>query len=179
MAWGNPIAPPIEEAPRGTPEWVAKVGHGSPAWEQYRDELGAKWEASKITLADAKDAEMDLRKRFADFMLPPTDRKSGVNNVALPGGFTAKITHKINYNVSASRTVIEEAEDIAATIGNDGAFLFERILPIKYDFSVGEYKKLLPDEFASHKQLKELIDTLITQTDGAPALEIKAPKPER
>jgi hypothetical protein len=175
MTWGNPIAPPIEEAPRGTPEWVAKVGHGSPAWEQYRDELGAKWEASKERLTAAKEAEMDLRKQFADFMLPPEGRKSGVNNVELPGGYVAKITHKINYKVAAPRTVIEDAEEIAATIGNEGTFLFERIIPIKYDFSVGEYNKLQP-ELETHRKMKELIDTLIERSDGAPALEIKAPK---
>lgn len=176
MTWGNPIAPPIEDAPRGTPEWVAKVGHGSPAWESYRDELGAKWETSKLALTEAKEAEMDLRKQFADFIMPPADRRVGMNNVELPGGYVAKLTHKVNYKVAASRTVIEEAEEIAAKIGNEGTFLFERIIPVKYDFSVGEYNKLQPDELSTHREMKELIDTLIERSDGAPTLEIKPQK---
>lgn len=169
MSWGDPhtIAAPVD---------LAKLPQSDPRWIAERDRLLAAWENAKNVLSAAKETEGSSRIAFGDFAFPVDSRKAGVNKLELNHGYVAKLGHKINHKIVASNAAVEEAEDIAPTLGNQAQFLFERIITWEAKFSVGEYNKLKPLESAEDKKLKELVDTLIEVTNGMPSLEIIAPK---
>lgn len=166
MSWGTvtPAEVDIMTLPQTDPRWIAE-----------RDSLLMKWENSKAVLTAAKESEMEDRKAFGDFAFPLEGRKSGVNKLELGNGFVAKLGHVVNHKIVAGNKAVEDAEEIAPTLGNEAVFLFERVITWEAKFSVGEYKKLdvsMPEQ----KKVKELIDTLIEVSNGAPSLEIVAPK---
>lgn len=138
-----------------------------------RDMLLEAWEHSKVVLERAKETEMELRK--ASFAYTFVDAKEGTNRVDLGGGYSLKGVRKVNYKIAASNDQVDEAEDKAAKIGNEGTFLFERIITWTPNFSKSEYNKL-EESNPTHVEVKKLIDGLIETTDGAPTLEIEAPK---
>ncbi len=152
---------------------IVSVVEDAPFNEAVRDTLLATWETAKTTLEQAKNSEMEIRKAVFGYCFPAP--KSGVNRMELSGGFALKATHKINTKVSGTIAEIEAVEEKCEKLGNEGAFLIERIIVWKADVSVSEIKKLdltLP----LHKQVKDLVDTIVTETPGAPTLEIEAPK---
>lgn len=166
MAWGNPDAAPAApvELVKDSPEWLAK-----------RDALLLAWETSKTVMAAAKESELQARIAFGDFAFPVDKRKSGVNKLELSNGYVAKLGHKINHKIVASNDAVDDAEIAAADVGNEGQFLFERIITWEPKFSVGEYNKLSP-ELSVHAKIKEIVDHLIEVSNGTPSLEIVAPK---
>lgn len=174
MAWGNPqpaSAAPAEQAP------VADAELSPQEWMNKREGLLLAWTASKEALEVAKADEMTARKAVADFAFPLDTRARGkTNNQDLPNGYTLKLGDKLNYKVSANHETIGNVEDkVVPTLGNEAPLLFERIIKISYDFSVGEYNKLDPQN-PTHAALKAEVDKLIEVTAGSPSLEIKPPK---
>jgi hypothetical protein len=152
---------------------VVGVVEGAPFDEPTRDVLLAEWEAAKVTLERAKASEMEVRKAVFSYCFPnPT---VGTQRIPLSGGFNLKAVHSETTKIVAPNEKIDEAEDKAAAIGNEGTFLFERIITWKPEFSKSEYKKL-DTSLTVHAQVKKLVDELIETKSGAPALEIEAPK---
>ena len=169
MAWGNPVAS-AEEVD------ISKLPQTDPRWIAERDRLLMTWENSKSVLAAAKESEMADRLAFSNFAFPIEGRKSGVNKLELGNGYVAKLGHKVNFKIVAANKAVEDAEELAPTLGNEAVFLFERIITWTPNFSVGEYNKLLPNDSEEHRKVKELIDTLIETSNGTPSLEIVEPK---
>lgn len=169
MAWGNPTAPAPQ--PEAAPELSPQE------WLNKREALLLAWDASKRALETAKEIEMTNRKAVAEFAFPVDSRVKGkTNNQDLPNGFVLKLGDKINHKIVALPKTIQQVEEkVIPTISNEAVFKFERIVKITYDFSVGEYNKLDPENEADVK-LKAEIDKLIEETRGAPSLEIKPPK---
>lgn len=147
---------------------------GAPFDALARDRLLKSWETAKVTLEAAKNSEMEIRKAVAAYVFPTP--KEGVNNHDLGGGYTLKLGHKLNYKIEASNEAVDKAEDAAAQCGNEGTFLFERIITWTPNFSKSEYNKLDADGNPTHKGVKALIDGLLEIKPGAPSLEIKEPK---
>lgn len=152
---------------------IVRIIEGVPFSEATRDYLLKLWEASKVTLEKAKASEMDLRKAVFAYQFP--NPKEGTQRVEIGGGYALKAVHKVNIKISASNEDVDKAEDEATKIGNEGTFLFERIITWTPNFSKSEYKKLEADN-PTHIAVKKLIDGLIEETSGAPTLEIEAPK---
>lgn len=152
---------------------VHSAVEGAPYNEAARDLLLKAWEASKVTLELAKNSEMDLRKASFAYCFPTP--KEGTQRVDLGGGYALKAVHKVNISITASNEAVDEAEDKARAIGNEGQFLFERLITWTPNFSKSEYKKLELDN-PTHVQVKKLVDGLIEEKPGAPTLEIEAPK---
>lgn len=169
MVWGS-------EAPPAT-QPVAADELSPQEWTNKREALLLQWDNDKKALEVAKEAEMTSRKAVADFAFPVETRAAGkTNNQDLPNGYVLKLGDKLNYKIAATPQTIQAAEEkVIPTIGNEAVFIFERIVKVSYDFSVGEYNKLDPENPA-HVKLKEEIDKLIEVSRGAPSLEIKAPK---
>jgi hypothetical protein len=138
-----------------------------------RDALLAQWETSKEALERSKTREMDVRKLVFAFNFPTP--KEGTQRVELGNGYNLKAVHKVNTTISASNEDVDKAEDAASKCGNEGTFLFERIITWTPNFSKSEYKKLEASN-PTHIKIKALVDGLITEKPGAPALEIEAPK---
>jgi hypothetical protein len=146
----------------------------APFNELARDLLLKAWEAAKLTLDAAKNTEMDIRKAVAGYVF--TNPKEGVNHHDLGGGYGLKLGHKLNYKIAASNEAVDKAEDEASKCGNEGTFLFERIITWTPNFSKSEYNKLEAEANPTHAAVKKLVDGLIEITTGAPSLEIKEPK---
>lgn len=174
MPWGNPHAAPAA-TPAAAPNAAADLSPQE--WLDKREALLLAWTNAKTTLEAAKESEMQARKAVADFCFPVETRVAGkTNNQDLPNGYTLKLGDKLNYKVTASHDVIGKVEDdIVPTLGNEAPFLFERIIKIAYDFSVGEYNKLDPQN-PTHANVKAQVDKLIEVSRGTPSLEIKPPK---
>lgn len=146
---------------------------GAPFNEAARDVLLSTWETAKSTLEAAKNSEMEIRKAVFGYCFPTP--KAGVNRMDIGNGFALKATHKINTKVSGTIAEIEACEEACEKLGNEGAFLIERIITWKADVSVSELKKL-DVSLPLHKQVKAEVEKIITETPGAPSLEIEAPK---
>lgn len=139
-----------------------------------RDRLLAQWEITKKTLERAKEVEMELRKVNVAFLGDPEKHK-GTENIELGNGYIAKMVKKINYGFVKNKDgkIDKDAIDLALDKIEDkvegGKLIAERLVKWTPDLSLTEYN-LLPDE------AKVIIDAVIVTTDGAPTLEIKAPK---
>lgn len=132
----------------------------------YRNFLLAKWEAIKSALAEAKESEMNLRKQVVSFAFNTTQLK-GTERIPLENGYELKSVKKLNYNVN--QDMVNEALDEIENLDAEGKFISERLIKWTADLSVSEYNDL--DE-----KYKKIIDKVITTSDGAPTLEIVAPK---
>lgn len=163
MAWGD-TAPALVEQPLtvGSPEWVAK-----------RDTLLAAWDNAKEVLERAKESEMIARKAVVAFSFD--DKQEGTQRIALNNGYGLKLSQSLSYNIIKSNDEVDKAEDTARTIGNEGQFLFERIITWTPNFSKSEYKKL-DTNLETHKRIKVLVDDLIEGKMSSPQLKIEEPK---
>lgn len=140
----------------------------------YKDRMLLVWDTAKTTLETAKAAEMELRKLCAtlNFENPSV----GTNRVQLGNGYALKMVRKVNYSFTdASLDDIEKAEDDIAAIGNEGAFLVERLFKWSCEPVPGEYKKLDASN-PTHAKIKSIYDKILTAKDATPTLEIEAPK---
>lgn len=141
---------------------------------EYRDRLLLQWEAAKKTLDQAKAVEMELRTVCAKVNFP--DPKEGTNRVELGAGYSLKMVRNVDYTFSGVPIdKIEDAEDAIAAIGNEGAFLVERLFKWTCEPVKGEYKKLDPAN-PTHAKIKAIYDKVLVTKDGAPKMEIEAPK---
>lgn len=166
QAWAHPqnMATPI---PAPTPV--------NPLDALSRDEVLVKWQDTKDLLAQAKEAEMEMRKYVVSRAFPQATE--GVNTVELGNGYELKAGVKFNYTLDTDNSKVEEALDKIATIGNQGSFIADRLVSWSASFKLTEYRTLcLPEASEEEKQIKAVIDSVLTITDAAPTLEIKEPK---
>ena len=140
-----------------------------------RDRLLLSWEESKKALEVAKEKEMEQRKAVVAFAFDP-NKESGTERIELGNGYQAKAVKKINYgfvkdaegklNKRAIDKALERIEKIGGPVGE---LIAERLVKWTPDLSLTEYKQL--DE-----KYKKIIDEVIVTSEGAPTLEIIAPK---
>ena len=139
-----------------------------------RDRLLLSWEESKKVLEVAKEKEMEQRKAVVAFAFDP-NKESGTERIEIGNGYQAKAVKKINYGFvktedgKLNKAAIDKA---LAKIEKDGAMgelIAERLVKWTPDLSLTEYKQL--DE-----KFKKIIDEVIVTSEGAPTLEIIAPK---
>lgn len=146
----------------------------------FHDETLSKWEASKAALEVAKEAEMKLRKLYVALASDPTKQK-GTENIALGNGYKAKVVKKINFgfikgaDAKVDWEAVMTAQDEIEKTGNEGAFIAERLFKWEATLSVSEYNKLDASN-PSQAKIKAIADRVIVTTEGAPTLEIVAPK---
>lgn len=143
-----------------------------------QDQLLMKWQEAKDALARAKEIEMDLRKYIVGRAFPqPTE---GTNTLELGGGYELKAAIKYHYKLDPDLSKVEQALDDIAGMGNEGAFIADRLVKWSADFLLTEYRKLQePDATDIQKKIKARIDAVLTITDAAPSLEIKSPKEKK
>jgi hypothetical protein len=163
MAWGNGNAAIAEPSQPTT----------APFSVEERDRRLAVWDEAKKVLEAAKTSEMEARKAVADYCFP--NAKEGTNRIELNNGYSLKCVAKMNWSIKAPNEEVDKIEDEAAKLGNEGTFLIERIICWKPEFSKSEYKKL-NTELPVHKAVKDLVDSVLDITPGAPTLTIEEPK---
>lgn len=178
IGWGAawPTNPVISVEPRfeAPPHIVAMMQAAKVPLD--KDGLLQLQQQHKKELDKYKESEMELRKLCAKWFVPKPEE--GVNNVDLGNGYTAKIGINYNYKLDESNDKIEEVLDRIAKIGNEGAFIADRIVTWTPNFHVTEYRKLQEDAevTATAKAILKELEAILTITDKAPTLEVKAPK---
>jgi hypothetical protein len=132
-----------------------------------RDALLLAWDEAKKNLEVAKEREIIARKAAfsACFEAP----REGVNTLELGNGYSAKGTYKVNYLLDKDVTKVEKVLDKIAAMGAEGAVIADRLVKWSADLSLTEYRQL-------DAKYKKVFDTIVTTREGAPTLEIKAPK---
>lgn len=143
------------------------------------DKLLLLWEDMKKAIEVAKANELELRKYIVNREFPK--KEEGMNTKELGQGYQLKAGIKYNYNLADNDTVETCLEKIA-NLGNAGAFIADRLVSWKPNFLLTEYRQLVEDKekgsgFA--KQCLDIVNEMLTITEGAPTLEIKAPKSKK
>ena len=139
-----------------------------------RDEVLIEWQRLQTELANAKVAEMEMRRYVVKRAFP--DATEGTNKVELGNGYELKATVKYNYNLDTDLDKVEAALNKIAVMGNEGAFIADRLVKWSASFLLTEYRKLQElDATNIQKAIKKEIDAVLLITDAAPSLEIKAP----
>lgn len=149
----------------------------------YRDYLLEEWEHSKSMLETAKETEMSFRKAVVAFAFNP-EQKSGTERIALGNGYQAKAVKKVNYgfikdfNNKTNKAAIDAALSKIEAMGEVPAHMAGELIKWTPDLSLTSYNKL--DELGEMgQQIKAIVDSILVVTDGAPTLEIIAPKGKR
>lgn len=128
---------------------------------------------TKIT--SLKEEEMILRKYIVDRAFP--DKHEGMNTQELGNGYQLKANVKFNYKLKENK-IVEDTLDKIAKIGNQGAFIADRLVSWTPNFLLTEYRTL--QESAEHsKEAQEIlaaIGEMLIVDDAAPTLNIKEPK---
>ena len=146
-------------------------------WDSMNeDQLLLEWQKKKEAIETAKAEELDLRKYIVKREFPQPNE--GMNTKELGNGYQLKAAVKYNYNLSDNDTVEQTLEKISA-MGPSGSAIADRLISWKPDFLLTEYRQLVEDkdkgsQFA-HTALN-IINEMLTITEGAPTLEIKEPK---
>lgn len=141
-------------------------------------ELLTTWQNTLPGLAEAK-AAVAAERAARDALVAHVfkDDAPGTHNFVLPKGWTLKYVRSIEYkmdktpadpNVPTGPTKTDAMLDKLEALGNDGAFIAERIVKFTPELSVTEYKKLTPEQ-------KAIVDGVVTSKDSAPELKLVPP----
>lgn len=167
--------------PSAKPEWLTeeierRLVNGK--FPLNRDGLLMLHKRSKEQLDYWKEEEMMLRKIAVVELVPA--KTEGTTNVELGNGFKAKVVNKYNYKLNSDNDKIWSCLDRVSKVGNQGAFIAERLVSWHASFLKEEYNILI-DEASKGDQsaieiLKIVNNELITITEAAPTLDIIEPK---
>jgi hypothetical protein len=172
-----PVAPAWPQPPQAAPQpapkpLTPKTGEILSSYGGDKDKVLLEWQAAKQAMDITKGREMSLRLAVFELLVP--NPIEGMNTVALGNGYELKAEHNFNYKLG-EKAEVEAALDEIEACGTEGKFIAERLVKWKAEPSVTEYRKL-DTESANHRQIKTIIDRVLTIKPGTPALEIKAPK---
>lgn len=144
------------------------------------------WREAKFALDQWKNIEAERRAAASQaYFANPT---KGTNRVELGGGYKLKLVFGYNYTLGNKDMIdpatnekvpiakqVEALEDAIDALGNEGPFLRERLIRWKPELVESEYLKLNP-EFPIEKEVKELIDAILTIKPASPQLTFEEPK---
>lgn len=150
-----------------------------PDWDNKdRDAVLMEWDRRKKALITIKEEEMEFRKYVVKRNFP--NPEEGTNKIDLGSGYELKAKISYNYKLADNDTV-EKGLDQIAKIGNQGAFIADRIVSWTPIFLLTEYRKLQEEEATSEdaRKILSIIYTFLTIEDAAPSLEIKEPKSKK
>lgn len=136
-----------------------------------RDALIIDWQDKQNARKKAEEEEMKARLAVVAFFHEDTTDKAGTENVDIGQGFTLKMEFRQNYSVPSAKNG-EAAKGVMSkltALGAEGAAIAQRIFRWKPELSKTEYDLLSP-------QAKRIVDKVVTQKAGTPALTIVPPK---
>lgn len=144
-----------------------------------QDQLLVKHEELKERLAQAKEAEMELRKYIVKRAFP--NAHEGTNTLDLGNGYSLKAGVKFNYKLEDNDKV-EAGLDRITKIGNQGGFIADRLVSWTPNFLLTEYRALQEQADGGSEEAKAIlkeVNSFLIVSDAAPTLEIKAPKAKK
>lgn len=174
--WGAPVAE-ATVAPVETPE----------AFTVRRNSEIENWLKVKGDLDNAKTLEMQFRNKVTQTCFSAPTK--GTNRYELSNGYKLKLVYGLTYTLGIKDMVdptnpidkipvnrqVAMLCDAIADLGNEGPELAERLIRWKPELVASEYEKLNP-EYPTHKQVKDLIDALLTVKPASPQLTFEQPK---
>lgn len=176
--WAPPEPIQQQQWPVTTNQSLVQSASTNPLDAMTQDQVLLKWQELKDAVEKAKEAEMEMRKYIVKRAFP--NATEGTNKIELGQGYELKAVVKYNYNLDPDLDKVEAALDDIANLGNEGAFLADRLVKWSASFLLTEYRKLSePDATEIQKKIKKRIDEVLTITDAAPTLEIKEPKAKK
>ncbi len=173
VGWGTPIVDAIV-APVETQEaFLARRNHEIQSWLAHKE-----------TKDNAVELERQCRDKVTSTLFPAP--KKGTQRYELSGGFKVKLVHGYTYSLGDKDLTVDgepvpinkQVEDLQQAIhecGNQGPILADRLIRWKPELVASEYEKL-DTEFADQKEIKDMIDALLTKKDSAPQLTFELPK---
>lgn len=178
-AWNNPWQQPALEKPSWlTPAIEEELNAAN--YPLNQDGMLMRWNDMKTQLEFYKNKEMEYRKVCVSILTPT--KPEGTTNVALGSNYTAKVVNKYNYTLKENDKV-NNALDKIAKVGNQGAFIAERLVSWHPSFLKTEYVTLQEEAEKGSLEAKTILDIVNSEmlviTDGAPTLEIKPPKAKK
>lgn len=128
-----------------------------------------------------------MRVKVTETLFPTP--KKGTQRYALNGGYNVKLVHGWTYSLGIKdmpnpdvegETIpinkqIEDLQQAISETGNEGPLLAERLIKWKPELLPSEYLKLNPD-YPVEKQIKDMIDALLTVKPASPQLAFEEPK---
>jgi hypothetical protein len=147
----------------------------SPYDKMDTDTLLMEHQKLKDDIDKLKEREMELRKYIVDRCFP--NKQEGTNILALGAGYELKAGVKFNYKLDTDLKKVENALDDIAVMGNEGAFLADRLVKWEATFLLTEYREICKSDATDiQKKIRKRIEDVLTITEAAPTLEIKEPK---
>jgi len=138
------------------------------------------WKDAETNLKAVKELEMEYRKICVAFLVPA--KTEGTTNVELGGGYIAKAVTKFNYKLK-DNDAVDKALDKIAKVGNQGAFIAERLVSWTPNFLKTEYTTLQEEAEKGSQDAKAILEIvnseMLTITDAAPTLAIVEPKAKK
>lgn len=143
-----------------------------------KDGMLLLWQNTKEQAAKFKALEMDYRRVCAAFLVPDPINNEGTNTVPIGNGYVAKVGIKMNYKLKENKAVWDGLDKIK-NVGNDGAFIADRLVSWTPNFLKTEYTNLQEqaDEGSqSAKEILKIISGFLVIDEAAPTLTIVEPK---
>jgi hypothetical protein len=141
-----------------------------------RDALLMEHQKLKDDIDKLKEKEMELRKYIVDRCFP--NKQEGTNTLALGNGYELKAGVKFNYKLAENK-IVETCLDKISAIGNQGAFVADRLVSWSPSFLLTEYRNLQEQAKEGDKSAIEILkicSEMLTIDEAAPTLAIKEPK---
>ncbi len=156
--------------------WPSNPTPSNPWDALSNDDILLLWDKKKKAIETAKEEELELRKYIVKREFPKPNE--GMNNKELGAGYVLKAGVKFNYNL-ADNDIVESCLEKLSAMGASGSAIADRLVSWKPNFLLTEYRQLVEDkekgsQFAS--TALSVIGEMLTITEAAPTLEIKAPK---
>lgn len=134
-----------------------------------RDAAILAWQVKSTALAVAAREEKDARAEVIKLAFDTL--KEGTNTVELGKGYKLSVKQPYYYKLDTAEE--NKATDEALTkleeMGNEGAFIADRLVKWKPELSISEYRKL-DDKY------KAVIDKVLTISPGSAQVELVTPK---
>lgn len=170
---------PAQEKPSWlTPEIELALIAGN--YPLNQDGMLLMWKDMGEHLKRAKELEMEYRKICVGLLVP--EKTEGTTNVELGGGYVAKAVTNFNYKLK-DNDAVDLALDKISKVGNQGAFIAERLVSWTPNFLKSEYSVLQEEANKGSQDAKAILEIvnseMLTITDAAPTLEIKEPKAKK
>ena len=149
----------------------------STPWDNWtNDQCLMYWQSLKDALIAAKEAELEFRKYVVTREFPKPEE--GMNTKDLGNGYQLKAGIKYNYKLPDNDKVEAGLNKLSA-LGNEGAFIADRLVSWTPNFKLMEFRQLEEDKEKGSKFANDALNIIyefLVIENAAPTLEIKAPK---
>lgn len=127
------------------------------------------WYEAKQKLDQAKESEMELRKKIvAESGMFDANKESGTENYDLGGGYKVKAVKKLTYKIENKQGEAFAVLSKLASYGETQAEIARNLFSFDANLRKAEFEKLRGEE-------KQLVESILTISQATPSLELITP----